>query len=570
MALVPRLLPLVTIAILAGCGLGPSAVNPEGGLRGAIAQNSMLSRFSADVESGPLAAQLEADNITVFAPTDIAYRFMGAEALQRMRQQPELFLSVLRRHIVPGRIDPAALVDGAQLPTLEGPPLLVRRDGDLVTVGGQQVDLDPFDAGNGLLYEVGGFYNDHFDAETRLELIPLADRFRDALQRANELQRLRGPEPVTVFAPINEAFLQLGQSELDLLFSPVNRDILERVARLHIAPGRLRIDEPDGMLTVNTFDDFPLTLEAVGGALTLNGAPIYTTPIETSTGLIYLVGEVVLDGLTLEQRVRSASTLRTFTEWSLEQPTLAEVLRGTEPHTVFAVNNPGMATIPDNVRAALHLIVNAPLLTRTMSMHFVQGSLMSADLPDGASIPTLEGSTLEVTQAGTTFRVDGRTVIRRDLPARNGVLHIVDGLLTPDVDAFDAAILRGTPAYTDVVRQAGLEFLVRSAGPLSVIAFTDAAIAAHPDLMTRPDLPSIIRYHIAEGNIGLPHLGMTFIPLEGPPRTVTSASGTFGFVLDDQPFFNSAGPVTNGHLFTIGGIAAPPDPFAPRRAAVRR
>ena len=35
----------------------------------------------------------------------------------------------------------------------------------------------------------------------------------------------------------------------------------------------------------------------------------------------------------------------------------------------------------------------------------------------------------------TALRVDARNIVRRDLRARNGILHIVDGLLTPDVDA---------------------------------------------------------------------------------------------------------------------------------------
>jgi hypothetical protein len=86
-----------------------------------------------------------------------------------------------------------------------------------------------------------------------------------------------------------------------------------------------------------------------------------------------------------------------------------------------------------------------------------------------------------------------------------------------------------------------------------------------PDLYTRPDLPSIVRYHIANGDIGQIFVGMTFIPLEGPPRTVTEFSGTQGFLLDGAPFFNDMGLVTNGHLYQIGGILAPPDPLRPRR-----
>ena len=214
---------------------------------------------------------------------------------------------------------------------------------------------------------------------------------------------------------------------------------------------------------------------------------------------------------------------------------------------------------------ALRSISNEVLFRRVMEMHFVQGARTSADLPDGSSVPTLEGSTLEVTNTPSVFRVDGREIVRRDLVARNGILHIVDGVLTPDVDAFDGAILRGIPAFTELIRAAGLEWMIRDAGPISVIGFTDDAVAANPDLLSRPDLPNIIRYHMAEGDIGPIFLGMTFIPLEGPPRTVTSAGGVQGFVLDSQPFFNDHGPVTNGHLYSVGAVAPPPEPRGPRR-----
>jgi uncharacterized surface protein with fasciclin (FAS1) repeats len=284
-----------------------------------------------------------------------------------------------------------------------------------------------------------------------------------------------------------------------------------------------------------------------------------------STGLLYLTGGVILDGLTLEQRLRSSSRLRTFTEWALLQPDLAATLRGTEPHTVFAPTTEAIENVADNVMEALRAQVNSTLFSRVMAMHFVEGALRSTDMPDGASIPTLEGSTLEVTNTPSAFRVEGRDILVRDVVARNGILHLVEGLLTPDVDAFDAAILRGMPEYTDVIRHAGLEWLVRGPGPISVVAFTDEAIEGMPDLLSRPDLPTIIRYHIANGLIGPIQVGLTFVPLEGPVRTVTGHGGDAGFLLDGLPFFNDFGPVTNGRLYGIGGIQPPPDPLAPRR-----
>merc|ERR1712210_147356 len=59
------------------------------------------------------------------------------------------------------------------------------------------------------------------------------------------------------------------------------------------------------------------------------------------------------------------------------------------------------------------------------------GSVQSADLSDGQEIETLQGEAVTVGIDGSTVKVNEATVTGADVMATNGVIHIIDGVLTP-------------------------------------------------------------------------------------------------------------------------------------------
>jgi uncharacterized surface protein with fasciclin (FAS1) repeats len=66
-----------------------------------------------------------------------------------------------------------------------------------------------------------------------------------------------------------------------------------------------------------------------------------------------------------------------------------------------------------------------------MEYHVVPGDLHVDVLQATQQLPTLAGPNLTIGRNGTAVTVDGSTLIRPDLDANNGVVHVVDGVLEP-------------------------------------------------------------------------------------------------------------------------------------------
>jgi uncharacterized surface protein with fasciclin (FAS1) repeats len=107
---------------------------------------------------------------------------------------------------------------------------------------------------------------------------------------------------------------------------------------------------------------------------------------------------------------------------------LVDTLRSPGPFTVFAPPDPAFQAIPvDTLRSVQ---ADIPLLTTVLTYHVVPGLYMAADLVPG-EYETAAGIPLTVTVEGDTVLVNGAEVILADVPATNGVIHVIDSVLLP-------------------------------------------------------------------------------------------------------------------------------------------
>merc|ERR1712125_22374 len=112
---------------------------------------------------------------------------------------------------------------------------------------------------------------------------------------------------------------------------------------------------------------------------------------------------------------------------------------GEGPFTVFAPTDDAFAALPSALVRCLLLPENKGALTSILTYHVADGSVVSADLSDGQEVPTLEGSTVAIDVSDSGVNVNGANVVIADVPAANGVIHAIDGVLVPpsiDVTAF--------------------------------------------------------------------------------------------------------------------------------------
>ena len=109
---------------------------------------------------------------------------------------------------------------------------------------------------------------------------------------------------------------------------------------------------------------------------------------------------------------------------------LVETLQGDGPFTVFAPTNAAFEKLPDGTVETLLKPENKDMLTRILTYHVVPGKVMSTDLQDGMEAETVEGSNLMI-NLGDNVMINKSTVIKADIEASNGVIHLVDSVIMP-------------------------------------------------------------------------------------------------------------------------------------------
>jgi uncharacterized surface protein with fasciclin (FAS1) repeats len=108
---------------------------------------------------------------------------------------------------------------------------------------------------------------------------------------------------------------------------------------------------------------------------------------------------------------------------------LVETLQGAGPFTVFAPTNEAFNALPRGLLESLLRPENKDVLTAILTYHVVPGKVMSSDVSAG-KVPTVEGSKITVS-TDDGVKVDGAKVVKVDVPAMNGVIHVIDKVIVP-------------------------------------------------------------------------------------------------------------------------------------------
>ena len=106
---------------------------------------------------------------------------------------------------------------------------------------------------------------------------------------------------------------------------------------------------------------------------------------------------------------------------------LVDTLKGKGPFTVFAPTDEAFAKIPKADLDAL--LKDKAKLTAVLTYHVVSGKVMAADVKAG-KVKTVQGSEVTVTTMGGV-KVDKANVVKTDIVADNGVIHVIDTVIMP-------------------------------------------------------------------------------------------------------------------------------------------
>ncbi len=110
---------------------------------------------------------------------------------------------------------------------------------------------------------------------------------------------------------------------------------------------------------------------------------------------------------------------------------LIETLKGPGPFTVFAPTDEAFSKVPAATLAALGK--DKAALKNVLLYHVVAGKVLAADIVkmNGKSAKTVEGQDAKIMVMGDKVMVNNANVVKTDIIAKNGVIHVIDAVLLP-------------------------------------------------------------------------------------------------------------------------------------------
>ena len=116
---------------------------------------------------------------------------------------------------------------------------------------------------------------------------------------------------------------------------------------------------------------------------------------------------------------------------ALKAAGLVDTLKAGGPFTVFAPTDEAFAKLPKGTVEELLKPENKAKLTAILTYHVVAGKVMAADVVKLKDAKTVQGGSIKINAGGGKVVVDSSNVIKTDIAASNGVIHVVDTVLMP-------------------------------------------------------------------------------------------------------------------------------------------
>jgi uncharacterized surface protein with fasciclin (FAS1) repeats len=116
---------------------------------------------------------------------------------------------------------------------------------------------------------------------------------------------------------------------------------------------------------------------------------------------------------------------------ALQAADLVDTLKGKGPFTVFAPTDAAFARLPPATLEDLLKPTNKAKLRRILTYHVVPGRVTAADVVRLTSANAVSGDTITIKANGGSVTVDGAQVVKTDIDASNGVIHVIDSVILP-------------------------------------------------------------------------------------------------------------------------------------------
>jgi uncharacterized surface protein with fasciclin (FAS1) repeats len=166
-------------------------------------------------------------------------------------------------------------------------------------------------------------------------------------------------------------------------------------------------------------------MKKLGAAIVIGAA---TLAVATSISAASPAKSTAMGQKNIVQTAVAAGQFKTLVSL-VKQAGLAGALSGPGPLTVFAPTDAAFAKVPKATLAAL--AKDKSKLKAVLLYHVAKGKLTAAKVVKLHSVKTLNGQSLKVRVSHGTVTVGGARVIKTDIGASNGVIHVINKVLIP-------------------------------------------------------------------------------------------------------------------------------------------
>ena len=448
---------------------------------------------------------------TVFAPTDQAFTDAGIDLNDFNTQEEKDTLSdILLYHVLSGSVPSSAVTDGMLATMVNGDKAKFGVSGSTVTVGTATVTTADVQASNGIIHVIDKVLMPPVDIPTTAQTTGIHTSLVAAVIQADLLPTLQGTGPFTVFAPTDQAFTDAG-IDLAALDNPTGKQTLSDILLYHVVSAEVQSSDVTDCMSADAANGQPLSF-TVGSTVMVNDANVTSTDVVASNGLIHVIDKVLTPSDTPNNIPRTAQCtgIHNSLVAGVIQAELLETLQGTGPFTVFAPTDQAFIDAGIDL-AALNTPEGKATLSDILLYHVVSGEVPSSAVTECLAATAVNGQSLSFT-VGDGVMVNDANVTLADVNTSNGVIHVIDKVLTPTDTPNDIPrTAQCTGLHNSLVAgviQAELLETLQGTGPFTVFAPTDQAFTdAGIDLASldtpggKAILSDILLYHVVAGNV---------------------------------------------------------------------
>mmetsp|Transcript_43520 Transcript_43520/g.100168 ORF Transcript_43520/g.100168 Transcript_43520/m.100168 type:complete len:598 (+) Transcript_43520:79-1872(+) len=224
---------------------------------------------------------------------------------------------------------------------------------------------------------------------------------------------------------------------------------------------------------------------------------------------------------------------------ALSASNLLSEISGPGPFTLFAPSDQAMRAA--GINSLSDLQANSDWI-QILEFHVALGRFESSTLSSGDQLLTVHGDKVRITGTSDAILIDDVGVNTANIPCSNGVIHIIDGLLSPPAAGADETIVeklntRGFTLLEQALLSSGVATELANTGePWTMFAPTDTAMEAfylteglsREEFLASSQLTSILRSHIAMGLVRTANADSgvhSVTMLEGDPLLIQRAPG---------------------------------------------